>query len=72
MMKFHKKYGEFMYYASLLGHLGFVMVFNILFFIFIYKMIEKYLFSSTILFISLVLVGVFSGFYNVFKMIMRK
>jgi len=71
-MKFHEKYSDFMYYASLLGYLGFVMVFNILFFVFIYKMIEKYFFSSTILFIALLLVGIFSGFYNSYKLILRK
>lgn len=71
-MKFHEKYNEFMYYASLLGYLGFVMVFNILFFVFIYKMIEKYFFTSTLLFIALLLIGIFSGFYNVFKLILRK
>ena len=71
-MKFHEKYNEFMYYASLLGYLGFVMIFNILIFIFIYKMIEKYFFSSTFLFIVLMLVGIFSGFYNVFRLILKK
>lgn len=71
-MKFHEKYNEFMYYASLLGYLGFVMIFNILIFIFIYKMIEKYFFSNTFLFIVLMLVGIFSGFYNVFRLILRK
>ena len=71
-MKFYEKYGEFVYYASLLGYLGFVMVFNILFFVFIYKVIEKYFFSSTVLFVILLLVGIFSGFYNVFKLILKK
>ncbi len=71
-MKFNEKYNEFMYYASLLGYLGFVMVFNILFFIFIYKVIEKYFFSSTVLFVILLLIGIFSGFYNVFRLILKK
>ena len=71
-MKFHEKYSEFMYYVSLLGYLGFVMVFNILFFVFIYKVIEKYFFSSTVLFVVLLLIGIFSGFYNVFKLILKK
>ncbi|WP_373877225.1 AtpZ/AtpI family protein [Propionigenium maris] len=61
-----------MYYASLLGYLGFVMVFNILFFVFIYKVIEKYFFSSTVLFVILLLIGIFSGFYNVFRLILKK
>lgn len=71
-MKFNEKYNEFMYYASLLGYLGFVMVFNILFFVFIYKVIEKYFFSSTVLFVILLLIGIFSGFYNVFRLILKK
>lgn len=71
-MKFYEKYNEFIYYASLLGYLGFVMVFNILFFVFIYKVIEKYFFSSTVLFVVLLLIGIFSGFYNVFKLILKK
>lgn len=71
-MKFYEKYNEFMYYASLLGYLGFVMVFNILFFVFIYKVIEKYFFSSTVLFVILLLIGIFSGFYNVFRLILKK
>jgi len=71
-MKFYEKYNEFIYYASLLGYLGFVMVFNILFFVFIYKMIERYFFSSTVLFVILLLIGIFSGFYNVFKLILKK
>jgi len=71
-MKFYEKYNEFIYYASLLGYLGFVMIFNILFFVFIYKVIEKYFFSSTVLFVILLLIGIFSAFYNVFKLIMKK
>lgn len=71
-MKIYEKYNEFIYYASLLGYLGFVMVFNILFFVFIYKVIEKYFFSSTVLFVVLLLIGIFSGFYNVFRLILKK
>ncbi|WP_394700462.1 AtpZ/AtpI family protein [uncultured Ilyobacter sp.] len=65
-------YKDIVYYFSLLGYLGFVMVFNILFFIIIYKVIEKYFFSSDLLFITLTLIGIFSGFYNSYKLIMKK
>ncbi|MGL4253213.1 MAG: AtpZ/AtpI family protein [Fusobacteriaceae bacterium] len=61
-----------MYSFSLLGYLGFILIGNILFFIFIYKIIEKYLFSNTILFIIFLLIGIFSGFYNVYKVIMKR
>ncbi|WP_041920978.1 AtpZ/AtpI family protein [Ilyobacter polytropus] len=65
-------YKDIVYYFSLLGYLGFVMVFNILFFIIIYKIIEKYFFSSDLLFITFTLIGIFSGFYNSYKLIMKK
>lgn len=63
---------EIIYSFSLLGHLGLILVGNILVFIFMYKMIEKYLFSSAILFIIFLLIGIFSGFYNVYKVIMKR
>ena len=57
---------------SLLIYLGFLIVGNILLYIGIYKLIEKYFFKSTILFIVLVIIGVISGFYNAYVAIMRK
>lgn len=57
---------------TLLGHLGFVMVGNILVCVFFYKMIEKFFYKSTILFVFLVLLGVASGFYSCYKLIMKK
>ncbi|WP_410208963.1 AtpZ/AtpI family protein [Fusobacterium sp.] len=57
---------------SLLGHLGLVMVGNIFVCIGIYKLIEKFFFKSTILFIGLVILGVTSGFYSCYKLIMEK
>lgn len=57
---------------SLLSYLGFLIVENILLYIGIYKLIEKYFFKSTILFIVLVIIGVISGFYNAYVAIMRK
>lgn len=63
---------EFMHYFSLLGFLGFVIVGNIGVFIFLYKLIERYFFKSTALFIFFLCVGVFSGFYNVYRLIMKK
>ena len=57
---------------SLLGYLGFLMVGNILLYVGIYKLIEKYLFKSTLLFIVLSIIGVISGFYNSYRAIMKK
>lgn len=59
-------------YMALLGNLGFIIMSNILVAVFIYKAIEKYFFRSTLLFILLLLLGIASGFYNVYKMIMKK
>lgn len=59
-------------YLALLGHLGFVIIGNILVCIFIYKVIEKYLLKSTLLFVLLLLLGVASGFYSAYKLIMKK
>lgn len=57
---------------SLLGYLGFLMVGNILLYVGIYKLIEKYLFKSTLLFTVLIIIGVISGFYNSYRAIMKK
>ncbi|MGL4934883.1 AtpZ/AtpI family protein [Cetobacterium sp.] len=61
-----------MHYFSLLGYLGFLIVGNIGIFIFIYKLIERYFFKSTLLFIFFVIIGIFSAFYNAYKLIMKK
>ncbi|WP_349764191.1 AtpZ/AtpI family protein [Fusobacterium sp. SYSU M8D902] len=61
-----------LYALSLLSYLGFLMVGNILLYIGIYKLIERFFIKSTILFIALIIVGVISGFYNVYMTIMRK
>ena len=57
---------------SLLSYVGFLIVGKILLYMGIYKLIEKYFFKSTILFIVLVIIGVISGFYNAYVAIMRK
>ncbi|MGL5088370.1 MAG: AtpZ/AtpI family protein [Cetobacterium sp.] len=69
MMFFNK---DFMHSFSLLGSLGFLMVGNIGVFVLIYKLIERFFFKSTPLFILLLVIGVFSAFYNVYKLIMKK
>lgn len=59
-------------YISLMGQIGFIIISNILLCVFFYKIIEKYFVKSTILFIFFVLLGVMSGFYSVYKLIMAK
>ncbi|WP_211491620.1 MULTISPECIES: AtpZ/AtpI family protein [unclassified Fusobacterium] len=72
-MKYFKWLNKDILHAfSLLGHLGIVMVGNILVCIGAYKLIERYWFKSTLLFIALVLLGVASGFYSCYKLIMKK
>ncbi|WP_291256753.1 AtpZ/AtpI family protein [Fusobacterium sp.] len=61
-----------LYALSLLSYLGFLMVGNILLYVGIYKLIERFFIKSTILFIALIIVGVISGFYNVYMTIMKK
>ncbi len=57
---------------SLLTYLGFLVIGNILLYIGIYKLIERYFFKSTGLFVILVIIGVISGFYNAYIAIMKK
>lgn len=63
---------DVIYAVSLLTQIGLTLIGNILVYVFLYKLIEKYLFKSTILFIGMILVGVISGFYNTYKLIMKK
>lgn len=69
MLKFNK---DFFKYFALLGNLGFTIMGNILVSLGIYKLIEKFLFKSQLLFIVFLFLGVASGFYNVYRMIMKK
>ena len=57
---------------SLLGYVGFLLIGSILINIGIYKLIERYFFKSQILFFFFIILGVVTGFYNVYKVIMRK
>lgn len=63
---------DILYALSLLSYLGFLMVGNILLYIGIYKLIERFFIKSTTLFVILITVGVISGFYNVYMTITRK
>ncbi|MCI6151735.1 AtpZ/AtpI family protein [Fusobacterium perfoetens] len=69
MLKFNK---DFFRYFALLGTLGFVIIGNILVSLSIYFLIQKFFFESHLLFIIFLLLGVVSGFYSVYKQIMKK
>lgn len=57
---------------SLLGYISLILVGNILVYVYIYKVIEKYFFRSNLLFIFMIILGVVSGFYGVYKAIMKR
>ncbi|NME36434.1 MULTISPECIES: AtpZ/AtpI family protein [Fusobacterium] len=69
MLKFNK---DFFRYFALLGTLGFVIIGNILVSLSIYFLIQKIFFESHLLFIIFLLLGIVSGFYSVYKQIMKK
>lgn len=69
MLKFNK---DFFKYLSLLGTLGFIIIGNMLVSLALYKyVIAKYIYESPVLFIICLLIGIASGFYNVYKQIMK-
>lgn len=57
---------------ALFGNIGLTMVINIFVCIGIYKLIEMFYGKSSLLFIGLVILGVASGFYSVYKLIVGK
>lgn len=57
---------------GLFGTVGFIILANILVCIFIYKLFARYVYESNLLFIFFLIVGVISGFYNVYKNIFIK
>lgn len=68
----NKKYNDAFYYLSLLSQIGITMVFCIITCIFLYKFIARFLGENIFLFIFLILFGVIGGFYNVYRLLMRK
>lgn len=63
---------DFIRYFSLLGYLGLVMLGNIGFFLYINYLIKRYIWEDSNLFIIFLIIGVISGFYNCYKLIMKK
>lgn len=57
------------YYFALLGQVGLILIINILICVGVYKLAERFTGQNPILFIGLVILGVFSGFYSVYKML---
>lgn len=63
---------DIFYYLSLLTQLGFTIIFSILICIFIYKVIAKFIGENIFLFVFFIVLGVAGGFYNAYKLIMKK
>lgn len=57
---------------SFFGTIGLTIIINLFLFILCYKMIAYYFFESNILFIIFMILGVISGFYNIYRMIIKK
>ena len=67
-MKINK---DLLKYLALFGNLGFIVMYNILLWIAFYKIYEKFLGFSSIVFIVFVCIGIVSAFYNIYKYIMK-
>ncbi|MGL4687897.1 MAG: hypothetical protein ACRC0S_06965 [Fusobacteriaceae bacterium] len=63
---------EVIHSFSLLGYIGFLLIGNIMLYVGIYKIIEKFLIKSALLFVILLILGIFSGFYSVYRVIMKR
>lgn len=60
------------YYFGLLGQIGFTVIFSILFFVIIHRVLfAKYISENPIFFILFIFMGVAGGFISVWKMIMK-
>ena len=58
---------------SLLGYLSFLLIGNVLIYVYMYKFCEKYLnIRNQGLFIVFLIIGIISGFYSVYKVITSK
>jgi F0F1-type ATP synthase assembly protein I len=66
------KKNDIYYYLSLLSQLGLTIIFSILICIFIYKVLAKFIGENIFLFIFFIILGVVGGFYNVYRLIMKK
>jgi len=67
-----KKRNEILYNLSLLTQVGLVMAFSVIFGVAVYKIIEKFVGENIFLFILLIILGVIGGFYNVYRLIIKK
>lgn len=72
-MKFFEIFDkEFFKSFSLLTQIGLTMAINIFVPIYLYRLFEKYFFKSFIFLIIMILLGIFNGFYSLYKIIFPK
>lgn len=60
------------YYMSLVSQIGFIMIANIFVSMGIYWLISQTGVKNTLLFIFFIVLGIYSGFYSVFKILMNQ
>lgn len=56
----------------LIGNIGFTVVINMLLCVYLYKIYEKHFGFSSIVFILLMILGVYLSFYNIINIIKKK
>lgn len=67
-MKFNK---DLLKYLALFGNLGFIVMYNILLWVAFYKLYERFVGFSSLVFIIFIFIGIVSAFYNIYKYIMK-
>ena len=63
---------DFFYYLSLFSQLGITMVGNIAVSLFLYLIFAKYVFRHPLILFLFLLLGIVSGYYQVYKLITQK
>lgn len=67
-MKFNK---DLLKYLALFGNLGFIVMYNVLLWVAFYKLYERFVGFSSLVFIIFIFIGIVSAFYNIYKYIMK-
>lgn len=67
-MKINK---DLLKYLALFGNLGFIVMYNILLWVAFYKLYERFIGFSSLVFIIFIFIGIVSAFYNIYKYIMK-
>ena len=72
-MKFSNFFNkDFFRYLVLFSEIGITMFLNIFLPIYFYNLFEKYFFKSFIFLIFMIILGIFNGFYSLYRIIFPK